>query len=116
MSKPGLRSFFGQINFIRRFELEFFEIMKSIVDMMKGNTNFKWTKEGKASFEQIKIVIANAPTLSYLGFYIKKYLYCYASKKTLSTILTQPDNDNVEALIEFMSIRLKNHELNYSLI
>ena len=50
MSKLGVRSFFGQINFTRRFVLDFSEITKPIVDMMKGNTNFKWTKEGRASF------------------------------------------------------------------
>ena len=62
MSKQGVRSFFGKINFIRRFILDFFEIKKSIVDMIKGNTNFMWEKEGKASFKQIKYVICNAPT------------------------------------------------------
>ena len=84
--------------------------------MMKRNTNFKWTKEGKASFEQIKTEIANAPTLSYLDFSKDFHLYCYASENTLSAILTQPDKDNTEAPIAFMSIPLKKHELKYSLI
>ena len=60
---------------------DFSKITKSIVDIMKGNTNFKWTKEGKASFEQIKSAIANAPTLSYPDFSKDFHLYCYASKK-----------------------------------
>ena len=95
---------------------DFSEITKSIVDMMKGIKNFKWTKEGKASFEKIKTAIANAPTLSYLDFSKDFHLYCYASKNTLSAILTQPDKDNTKAPIAFMSIPLKKHELKYSLI
>ena len=116
MSKLGVRSFFGQINFTRRFVLDFYKITKRIVDMMKGNTNFKWKMEGKASFEQTKYVISNAPTLSYPLFSKDFHLYCYASENTLSAILTQPDKDNVEAPIAFMSIPLKKHELKYSLI
>ena len=90
--------------------------MNSILDMMKGNTNFKWTKERKDSFKQIKAMIANAPTLSYPDFSKDFHLYCYASENTLSAILTQPNNDNTEAPIAFMSIPLKKHELKYSLI
>ena len=59
MSKPGVKSFFGQINFIRRFVPDFSEI----------------TKEGKASFRQIKSAIANAPTLSYPDFSKDFHLY-----------------------------------------
>ena len=88
MSKSRVRSFFGHINFIRRFVPDFSKITKSIVDMMKGNINFKWTKEGKIYFEQIKVLIINSPTLSYPDFSIKNNLYCYASKNTLSAILT----------------------------
>ena len=43
-------------------------------------------------------------------------MYCYASKKNLSAILTQPNKDNVEDPIAFMSVPLKKHELKYSLI
>ena len=116
MNKLGVRSFFGQINFIRRSVPDFSEITKPIMDMMKGNTNFKWTKEVKASFEQIKSMIGNAPTLSYSDFSEDFHLYCYASKNTLSAILTQPNKDNTKAPIAFMSIPLNKHELKYSLI
>ena len=116
MSKLGVRSFFGQINFIRRFVPDFSEIKKSIMDMMKGNTNFKWTKEGKASFKKIKTIIANAPTLSYPNFSKDFHLYCYAFENILVSMLTQPEKDNVETPIAFMSIPLKKHELKYSLI
>lgn len=43
-------------------------------------------------------------------------IYCYASEHTMSGVLLQKNDKNEEALISFMSIPLKKHELNYSLI
>ena len=47
INKTGVKSFFGQVNFLRRFVLDFAETTKHIVDMMKGNSNFKWNEVGK---------------------------------------------------------------------
>lgn len=46
-SKIGVKSFFGQVNFLKRFVPDFVETTKHIVDMMKGNSNFKWNETGK---------------------------------------------------------------------
>lgn len=46
-NKIGVKSFFGQVNFLTRLMPDFAETTKHIVDMMKGNSNFKWTKVGK---------------------------------------------------------------------
>lgn len=84
--------------------------------MMKGDVNFKWTKEGKVTFEQIQSAIASASTLSYPNFSKNVHLYCYAFENILLAILTQPNKEKVEAPIVFMSIPLKKYELKYSLI
>ena len=41
INKTGVKSFFGQVNFLRRFVPDFVETTKHMVDMMKGNLNFK---------------------------------------------------------------------------
>lgn len=41
-------------------------------------------------------------------------IYCYASKRSLSSILTQQNDEGNEAPIAFMSVPLKKHELNYT--
>ena len=46
-NKIGVKSFFGQVNFLRRFVPDFVETTKHIVHMMKGNSNFKWNDAGK---------------------------------------------------------------------
>ena len=47
INKIRVKSFFGQVNFLRRFVPDFVETTKHIVDMMKGNSNFKWSEAGK---------------------------------------------------------------------
>lgn len=102
------------MNFLRRFVPDFFEIDKNIVDMMKGNKTFKWTENGKGSFENIKSAITNALVLVHLDYTIEFIIYYYASEHTMSTILMQENKESIQALISFMSMPLKNQELRYS--
>ncbi|XP_059073231.1 uncharacterized protein LOC131874037 [Cryptomeria japonica] len=83
---------------------------------MKGNEVFRWSERGKRASSQIKSAIADAPTLMYLDFNKDFNVYCYASDSTLSAILTQNHDDNVEVPIAFMSIPLKERELKYSIV
>ena len=84
--------------------------------MMSEKYPFRWQEEGKKAFEDIKITISNVPMLVSPNFKMDFIIYNYASEHTLSNILTQKDEQDNEALIYFMSIPLKNHELNYSQI
>lgn len=52
--KMGVYSFFGKINFLRRFIPDFIEFTMSISHMMKGNKKFGWSSKGKEAFEGIK--------------------------------------------------------------
>ena len=48
---------------MRRFIFDFAEIVKPLQEMIKKDSNFKWTKERKEAFDKIKEAIAEAPTL-----------------------------------------------------
>lgn len=54
INKKDLQSFFGKVNFLCIFVTNFAEIIFPLSKMMKQNANFKWDKEGKISFEEIK--------------------------------------------------------------
>lgn len=114
LSKTRVKSFFGQVNFLRRFVPDFSEIVKNIVDMMKGNKTFKWNDARKKSFEDIKDAIAKAPMLVHPNYTKEFIIFYYALKDTMSTILMQENKEKIQALISFMSIPLKNQELRYS--
>lgn len=113
-SRTGVRSFFGQVNFLRRFVLEFVETTKHIVGLLSEQHPFKWTEKAINAFERIKGSVANAPTLVNPDFMKDFILYCYASDHTMSGILLQLDENGAELPIAFMSTPLKKHELKYS--
>ena len=58
-----MQSFLGKIKFVRRFIFDFAEIVKPLQDMIKKDTNFKWTTERKEAFYKIKESIVEDPTL-----------------------------------------------------
>ena len=53
-NKKDMQSFLGKINFLRRFISNFAEIVKPLQDMIKKDSNFKWTKERREAFDMIK--------------------------------------------------------------
>ena len=44
-NKKAMQSFLGKINFVRILISNFAEIVKPLQDMIKKDSNFKWTKE-----------------------------------------------------------------------
>lgn len=48
---------------MRIFTSDLAKIVKPLQDMIKKDSNFKWTKERKEEFDKIKEAIAEAPTL-----------------------------------------------------
>jgi hypothetical protein len=62
-NKNSMQSFFGKINFVRRFVPDFVEIVKPLQWMIKKYVQFKWTSIEKEAFENIKASITVAPSL-----------------------------------------------------
>lgn len=58
--------------------------------------------------------MSNAPMLVSPNFEKDFIIHCYALEHTMSSILTQKDDQDNESPIYFMSIPLKKHELNYT--
>jgi hypothetical protein len=72
---------------LRRFIPNFAEIVKLITDMLRKNSEVKWTAEDKTSFAHIKKVISEAPVLASLD-YLKDFLiFSFASEHTLAVVL-----------------------------
>jgi hypothetical protein len=56
-SKKSLQSFFGKINFIRRFIPNFVEKVKPMNALLKKYALFRWDDDNIRSFEDIKEAI-----------------------------------------------------------
>ena len=112
-NRKSMQSFMGTINFVRRFVLDFAQIVKPLQQMVKQSVKFKWTEIEKYSFKCIKIEIAHAPYLRSPYFERDFILYTFSSNKSLATVLTQKGELGDEYPISFMSTGLQGAEFNY---
>jgi hypothetical protein len=88
---------------LRRFIPNFVEIVKLITDMLRKNSEVKWTTEAKASFTHIKKVISEAPVLANPD-YLKDFLiFSFASEHRLVVVLLQKNEEGFEQPIAFFS-------------
>jgi hypothetical protein len=62
-NKKAIQSFFGKINFVRKFTLNFVETIKPLQKIICKDVEFKWDNEWKKSFSNINNVISQAPML-----------------------------------------------------
>ena len=109
-----MQSFLGQINFVKRFVPEFSQIILPLQRMIKKKLVFKWGSAEKEAFDSIKQSIINAPALSTPNFSSHFILYTLASASSYVAVLTQINDQNLEAPISFYSSNLQGSELNYS--
>eukprot|EP00253_Pinus_taeda_P009104 PITA_09104 len=108
-----MQSFFGKINFIRKFISGFIEIVHPMQLMMYKNVVYRWNNEAKKPFQQIKEAITEAPALVSPNFDKEFLLYTFASDVSYTAILTQKNDDVNEVPISYMSSNLQGVELNY---
>ncbi|KAH9287541.1 hypothetical protein KI387_031658, partial [Taxus chinensis] len=93
-----------------RFVPNFAALVKPITKMLKKIMAFKWTAEGKESFEAIKEAISQAPTLINPDFSKDFILYAFGGDDTISAILVQQNKDNDEQPIAFFNQILEDYE------
>ena len=81
---------------MRRFIPNFAEIVKLITDMLKKNSEVKWTNEDKASFQHIKKVISEAPVLASPDYTKEFLIFSFASEHTITVVLLQENEEGFE--------------------
>ena len=112
-NKKSMQSFLGQINFVKIFVPDFSQIVLPLQTMIKKNSVFKWGPIEREAFDSIKQSIINAPALSTPNFSNYFMLYTLASDSYYAAVLTQINDQNLEAPISFYSSNLLGVELNY---
>ncbi|KAJ9556733.1 hypothetical protein OSB04_011347 [Centaurea solstitialis] len=80
-----VRSFHGLGSFYRRFVKNFGTLASPLTEVIKKNVSFKWGKEQKQAFEQLKFQLTHAPLLSFPNFEIE----CDASGVGIGAVLMQ---------------------------
>lgn len=108
--KKGLQIFISRINFVRRFTHNLTTMGNPLTTILKMNMFFTQTREGRASFEEIKESITSTPTLINPNFDNHFILYTLGAESSISAILTQLNDTNEEQLITFFSEGLKDYD------
>ena len=88
-SVKGIQSFFGQINFLRRFVINFAEISRPISRMLKKGSKIKWDGEPSNAFQKIKQAIKDAPILREPNYDKLMHIFSFSSFHTVATVLLQ---------------------------
>lgn len=109
-----MQFFLGQINFVKRFVPDFSQIVLPLQSMIKKNSIFKWGHNETKAFDLIKQAIVNAPFLTTPNFSNHFILYTFASETSHVVVLTQLNDQEIEAPISFFSSNFQGDELNYS--
>ena len=108
-NKKEMQSFFGKINFLRRFIPDFAQVVKPPIQLMKKDIRFKWDPPTHQDFESIKKAISFSPQLVSLDPSKDFFMYTNSSEVTISAILLQKDHEENLRPIAFVSQNLKPH-------
>ena len=109
-----MQYFLGQINFVKRFILDFSHIILPLQKMIKKNSLFKWGDDEKEAFKTIKQAIINGASLSTPNFSNSFILYTFSSNMSCIAVLTQSNEHKIEGPIVFFSSNFQGDELNYT--
>jgi hypothetical protein len=115
-NKKSIQSFIGKINFLRRFILNFAEIIKYITDMLKKDAEIKWISEAKEYFENIKQTLVQAPILISPNYSKEFMIFSFASENTIVVVLLQRNEQGYDHPISFFSKTLRDYELKYDIV
>jgi hypothetical protein len=103
-----IRSFLGLAGYYHRFIKDFSKIAKPMMKLLEKNKAFEWTKECRASFEELKKRLTSSPVLVLPDLNKKFDIYCDASRQGLGCVLMQEGQ-----VVCYASRQLRKHEENY---
>jgi hypothetical protein len=95
-SKKEVQTFLGKINFLRRFVSNFAELVKHITTMLRKGNEVKWTAEPRASFDQIKRALTEAPVLISPDYSKEFLIFSFASFDIVVEVLLQKNEEGCE--------------------
>jgi hypothetical protein len=113
-SNKGVQSFFGKINFVRIFFLDYASIIKMINLLPKNEQRFKWKTYTQEVFNNIKGTITTSLVLISLNFQRDFIVYSFSTETFVASVLTRNNIKGEEFPISFMRKTLHDYKLRYS--
>ena len=95
-NKKDVQSFIAEVNFLRRFIIDYAEKMRNITEMLRKGSEIKWSSEAKKSFEEIKDALTKAHVLISPNFEKYFQIYSFASENTIAGVILQKNEEGYE--------------------
>ena len=113
-NKKDLQSFLGRCNYYRQFVIRYSNYLEPFRDILKENSRWEWTPKHKAAYSDLKNSFADSIMLNHYIPDGKFKLQTDASKKGITGILYQTDNEGNHYVINLVSRCLNEAEKHYT--
>ncbi|KAI7967784.1 hypothetical protein MJO29_001061 [Puccinia striiformis f. sp. tritici] len=117
-SVKGVQSFLGFANFYRRFINEYAKTITNLTGLVRKDTPFVFTDQGRKEFEALKNCFTTAPILRHFDSSFHTMVETDASDYAIAGVLSQFSEAGVLSSkhpVAFESRKLKAGELNYEI-
>ena len=111
--KKHLASFLGAAGYYMKFVPDFASIARPLRELMKADTDWIWTAECAASFENLRDKIANPPVLAHFNPDAMTFVTSDASADAIGAVLSQI-SEGADRPVAYASRALTPTERNYS--
>ena len=113
-SVHDIQVFLGLANYYRRFIEGYSRIVLPITDLLRKNTEFRWSSEAQAAFDELKRLYTSTPILKHFDPSLPIRLHTDSSGFALSGILSQSYEDRWHP-VAFWSRKCLPAECNYDI-
>lgn len=111
-----LRRFLGMAGYYRSFCRNFSVIVQLPTNLLSPKKTWKWMKNCRHAFDDIKTLLTNAPVLVSPDFSRSFKLEIDASATGSGAVLLQENNRGLNHPVCYFSRKFNKHQLNYSTI
>ena len=91
------------------------EHLREMTNMLKKDSQVKWTEEAVKSFNLVKLALSSAPVLVSPDYTQDFILFSFTSEHTMAAVLFQKRDDH-ERPIAFFSRAIRDATLRYNII
>jgi hypothetical protein len=111
---PQLQSLKGKVNFLWRFIVNYADLTKGFMHLLKKDVPFHWDEAAQRSFKAFKCALTYTPLMWPPNYNKDFLLYLATGESTIGMVLFQEDYFLSEYVIYYLSQGLVGPELNYS--
>ncbi|KAK9693952.1 Reverse transcriptase (RNA-dependent DNA polymerase) [Popillia japonica] len=115
-NKSQVRAFVGLVNYYRRFLQNASDILHPLNNLLQNNVPFRWTKECKRCFENVKKQMQTSNVLCHFDPKLPLILATDASQYGVGAVLSHRFPDGSERPIQFASQTLTKTQQKYAQI